>query len=57
MIMPAAAGDKAGIGLLEICMTLFYACLFIFIVLRSLSTGPLVVKNDPYLEESLNYES
>ena len=57
MIMPAAGGDKAGIGLLEICMTLIYACLFVFIVFRSLSTGPLVVKNDPYLEESLNYES
>ena len=57
MIMPAAAGDKAGIGVLEICMTIIYACLFIFVVFRSLSTGPLVVKNDPYLEESLNYES
>ena len=57
MIMPASAGDKAGIGLLEICMTLVYGCLFIFIVLKSLSRGPLVVKNDPYLEESLNYES
>jgi hypothetical protein len=55
--MPASAGDKAGIGLLEICMTLVYGCLFIFIVLKSLSRGPLVVKNDPYLEESLNYES
>lgn len=57
MIMPATAGDKAGIGVLEICMTIIYACMFIFVVLRSLSTGPLVVKNDPYLEESLNYES
>jgi hypothetical protein len=57
MIMPATAGAKAGIGVLEIFMTVFYAGIFIFIVLRSLSTGPLVVKNDPFLEESLNYES
>jgi hypothetical protein len=57
MIMPAAAGNKAGIGVLEICMTLIYACLFIFIVLRSLSAGPLVIKNDPFIEESLTYES
>ena len=57
MIMPATAGDKAGIGVLEISMTLVYFCLFIFIVFRSLSTGPLVVKNDPFLGESLNYES
>ena len=57
MIMPATAGDKAGIGVLEISMTIVYFCLFIFIVFRSLSTGPLVVKNDPFLGESLNYES
>lgn len=57
MIMPATAGDKATIGALEICLTIVYACLFIFILFRSLSKGPLVVKNDPYLEESLNYES
>jgi hypothetical protein len=57
MIMPAAAGDKAGIGVLEIFMTVIYACMFIFIVLRSLSTGPLVLKNDPFLKESLNYEA
>ena len=57
MIMPGAAGEKAGIGVLEIFMTVFYAGMFIFIVLRSLSSGPLVIKNDPLLEESLNYES
>jgi len=57
MIMPATAGEKAGIGVLEICMTIIYASLFIFIVLRSLSKGPIIVKNDPYLEESLTYES
>jgi hypothetical protein len=57
MIMPAAAGEKAGIGILEISMTIVYAGVFVFIVFRSLATGPMVIKNDPYLEESLNYES
>jgi hypothetical protein len=57
MIMPASAGEKATIGVFEICMTIMYACLFLFIVLKSLSAGPLVVKNDPFLKESLNYES
>lgn len=57
MIMPASAGEKSGIGILEIAMTIIYACLFLFVVLRSLSKSPLVVKNDPFLEESLNYES
>jgi hypothetical protein len=57
MIMPAAAGEKAGIGVFEICLTILYASVFIFIVLKSLSSRPIVVKNDPFLEESLNYES
>ena len=57
MIMPAATGDKAGIGFLEIFMTLFYAGMFIFIVFRSLAKESIVVVNDPLLKESLNYES
>jgi hypothetical protein len=57
MIMPATAGEHSRIGVLEICMTAAYAGLFIFIVLRSLATGPLVIKNDPFIEESLSYES
>jgi hypothetical protein len=57
MIMPAAAGDKAGIGLLEVFMTIAYAGMFIFVLFRSLARYPLQVKNDPFLEESLKYES
>jgi hypothetical protein len=57
MIMPAAAGEKSGIGILEILMTIIYAAIFIFVVLRSLSRAPMLVKNDPFLEESLTYES
>jgi hypothetical protein len=57
LIMPAGAGEKSTIGVFEICMTLIYACIFVFIVLRSLAQRPLVVKNDPFLKESLNYES
>jgi hypothetical protein len=57
MIMPGAAGEAAGIGILEISMTLFYAGLFLFVVFRSLASKPLLVRNDPFLEESLHYES
>ncbi len=57
MIMPAAVGSKAGIGFLEVFMTLLYVGMFLFIVFRSLSRGTLVAKEDPFLEESLNYES
>jgi hypothetical protein len=57
LIMPAGAAEKATIGVFEICMTLIYACIFVFIVLRSLAQKPMVVKNDPFIKESLNYES
>ncbi|MCP4311200.1 MAG: quinol:cytochrome C oxidoreductase [Bacteroidetes bacterium] len=57
MIMPGATGMPAGIGLLEIALTVSYTGLFLFIVLRTLASKPLLVKNDPFLEESLHYES
>lgn len=57
MIMPAAVGEKTGIGFLEISVTLLYAGIFIYVVLMSLASRPLVVKNDPFLQESLTYES
>lgn len=57
MIMPGAAGEHAGIGILEISMTILYAGLFLFVVFRSLASKPLIVQHDPFLEESLHYES
>ena len=57
MIMPGAAGEHAGIGVLEISMTILYASLFLFVVFRSLASKPLIVQHDPFLEESLHYES
>jgi len=57
MIMPGAVGEEAGIGVIEIGMTVLYAGVFLFVVLRSLAKSPLSVKNDPFLKESLNYES
>ena len=57
MIMPGAVGEYAGIGILEIAMTASYAGVFLFVVLRMLASKPLLVRNDPFLEESLHYES
>jgi len=57
MIMPGAVGEQAGIGLLEIGLTVCYAGIFLFMVLRALASKPLLVQNDPFLEESLHYES
>jgi hypothetical protein len=57
MIMPGAAGEHAGIGIPEISLTICYAGLFLFVVFRSLASRPLIVKHDPFLEESFHYES
>jgi len=57
MIMPGTVGSESGIGVFEVSVTLLYAALFIFISFRALAQGQLVVKNDPFLRESLSYES
>jgi len=57
MIMPGAVGETAGIGMLEVGMTMLYTGVFLFVVLRTLASKPLLVKNDPFLEESLHFES
>jgi len=57
MIMPGVVGENARIGILEIFTTISYTGLFIYIIFSSLASRPLVNKNDPFLEESLNYES
>ena len=53
-VFPAISESKS-FGLLEIGAFLGYAGLFIFVVLTTLSKAPLVPKNHPYLEESLNH--
>ena len=57
MIMPGTVGSESGIGVFEVSVTMLYAALFIFISFRALAQGQLVVKNDPFLKESLSYES
>jgi len=57
MIMPGTVGSESAIGVFEVSVTLLYAALFIFISFRALAQGQLVVKNDPFLKESLSYES
>jgi len=57
LIMPGAVGETAKIGVLEIAMTVCYLGIFLFVVLKSLASKPLLVKKDPFLEESLHYEA
>jgi hypothetical protein len=59
MIMPGVFefGTKSGsgFGILEIGIALGFVGLFTFTVLRALSKKPLVAKNHPFLQESLNH--
>jgi hypothetical protein len=57
MIMPGTLGPKAGIGIVEIGMTLGYIGLFLWVVLSSLAKANLVPANHPYYKESLDYHT
>ncbi len=51
MISPGAMKAEAGVGLIEVGSFLLFLGVFTFIVLKSLASRPLLVKNHPYLEE------
>ena len=52
MISPGAMKSEAHLGLVELGSFLLFLGVFTFMVLKSLASRPLVVKNHPYLEES-----
>jgi hypothetical protein len=56
MLMPGAIDKQAGVGFLEVGMTLAFAGLFIYWVLTALSKKGLVPMNHPYLEESVHHD-
>lgn len=56
MLTPGSIGHQAGIGLMEIGMTLFFAGLFIFWVLSALSKRGLIPVKHPYIEESAHHD-
>lgn len=55
MIMPGTVGTHWHLGWMEIGMFLGFLGLFLFVVLNSLTKAPLLVKNHPYLEETLHH--
>ncbi|OYQ36384.1 quinol:cytochrome C oxidoreductase [Flavobacterium cyanobacteriorum] len=55
MIMPATVGDQWFIGAGEIGAVMFFLGLFIFVVFSALAKAPLMVKHNPYLEESKHF--
>ncbi len=55
MVTPGVMHDNGGVGFLEIGLTLIFAAAFLFVVLSSLATVPLVAKHDPMMGESLHH--
>lgn len=55
MIMPGTVDEHHGFGIIEIGTALGFVGLFTFTVLNALSKKPLIAKNHPFLQESLNH--
>lgn len=55
MIMPATVGDQWYIGATEIGAVCFFLGLFILVVFTALTKAPLMVKRNPYIEESKHF--
>ncbi|MBI1221714.1 MAG: quinol:cytochrome C oxidoreductase [Bacteroidetes bacterium] len=56
MIMPGAVGEMAGLGLLELGMPVFFAGLFIYVVLQAFEKAPTFPLQHPYLQESVHHD-
>lgn len=56
LIMPGAAGETAGLGVLEFGMPLFFAGIFLFTVLKAFEKAPTFPLKHPYLEESVHHD-
>ncbi len=54
-VMPATVGKSWFIGLPEIGAFLFFMGLFVIYVFNTLTKAPLVVKHDPFIEESKHF--
>jgi hypothetical protein len=55
MITPGVMKHEGGIGFLELGLALTFAAAFLYVVLNALSKHPLVAKNHPMMDESLNH--
>lgn len=57
IVMPPTVGHNAKLGLTELLMPFFFLGLFMYVVFTSLAKQPLLVKNHPYLKESLHHHT
>jgi hypothetical protein len=55
MIVPGTLKENGGLHFLEIGTMMIYLSIFLFVVLNALSKVPLVAKNHPMIEESVNH--
>jgi len=55
MVMPGTVGGEWTINIMEIGMFLGFLGMFIYKVFHTLSKAPLMVKNHPYLDESMHH--
>lgn len=56
IVMPGTVGHEwTGLGWMELGSFLFFLGLFLYVVLNNLTKAPLLVKNHPFLEESLHH--
>jgi len=55
MITPGIMKYSGGLGLLEIGLALVFGAAFLFVVLNSLTKFPLVAKQHPLMQESMNH--
>ena len=55
MITPGTLQENGGFGILELGLLAVYAGAFLYVVLSNLAKKPLVAKNHPMLQESLNH--
>lgn len=56
LVTPGVSKSHWHFGFIEIGMFLGFLGLFIFVVFNSLSKAPIMVKNHPFLDESLHFE-
>ena len=55
MVTPGVMKNSGGLGFLEIGLALVFTAAFLWVVLSSLAKFPLVAKQHPMMEESLNH--
>lgn len=56
LVTPGSMGEYGHIGMVEIGLFLFFAGVFAYWVLNTMTKAPLMPKNHPYLDESKHHE-